>query len=109
MKAEAMLMHRERYVIAVRAPQGDAATVIQVSFSFLVSDNATPSDLILTRLTFTIGPGLERSPEARDDDREREGCLLALDQRDQAGARRHCQRVPSRHHAGPERPARQDL
>mmetsp|Transcript_9248 Transcript_9248/g.11260 ORF Transcript_9248/g.11260 Transcript_9248/m.11260 type:complete len:138 (-) Transcript_9248:4849-5262(-) len=30
MKAEAMLMHRERYVIAVRAPQGDAATVIQV-------------------------------------------------------------------------------
>ena len=32
MKAEAMLMHRDRYVIAVRAAQGDAATVIQVSF-----------------------------------------------------------------------------
>lgn len=30
MKAEAMLMHRERYVIAVRAAQGDAASVIQV-------------------------------------------------------------------------------
>jgi clathrin heavy chain len=30
MKAEAMLMHRERYVIAVRAAQGDAATVVQV-------------------------------------------------------------------------------
>lgn len=33
MKAEAMLMHRERYVIAVRAAQGDAASVIQVSCS----------------------------------------------------------------------------
>ena len=31
MKAEAMLMHRERYVIAVRAAQGESATVIQVS------------------------------------------------------------------------------
>lgn len=31
MKAEGILMHKERNVIAVRAPQGDNATVIQVS------------------------------------------------------------------------------
>ena len=31
MKADGILMHRERNVIAVRAPQGDNATVIQVS------------------------------------------------------------------------------
>lgn len=30
MKADGILMHRERNVIAVRAPQGDNATVIQV-------------------------------------------------------------------------------
>ena len=30
MKAEGILMHRERNVIAVRAPQGDSATVVQV-------------------------------------------------------------------------------
>lgn len=34
MKADGILMHRERKVIAVRAPQGDNATVIQVSISF---------------------------------------------------------------------------
>ena len=31
MKAEGILMHRDRNVIAVRAPQGDAQTIIQVS------------------------------------------------------------------------------
>ena len=31
MKAEGILMHRERNVIAVRAPQGDAQTIVQVS------------------------------------------------------------------------------
>jgi len=34
MKADGILMHRERKVIAVRAPQGDNATVIQVSILF---------------------------------------------------------------------------
>ena len=45
MKADGILMHRERKVIAVRAPQGDAATVIQVStaqsdiHAFVLSDS----------------------------------------------------------------------
>jgi arginine repressor len=30
MKAEGILMHRERHVIAVRAPQGETQTIIQV-------------------------------------------------------------------------------
>ena len=34
MKAEGILMHRERNVIAVRAPQGDTQTIVQVGADF---------------------------------------------------------------------------
>ena len=36
-------------------------------------------------LHYCVGSGLERSPEARDDDGQREGRLLAVDQRHQTG------------------------
>ena len=34
MKADGILMHRERNVIAVRAAQGETATIVQVSGLF---------------------------------------------------------------------------
>jgi len=39
MKAEGILMHRDRRVIAVRAPQGDTQTIIQVSALSADKDN----------------------------------------------------------------------
>ena len=50
MKAEGILMHRERNVIAVRAPQGDTQTIVQVCAGFDFSRS------FLSDKDWSIGP-----------------------------------------------------
>ena len=114
MKAEGILMHRERNVIAVRAPQGETATVVQVStacntqFCLIGSKLFWRADFNLNSV-FLIGPRSRSLCQARDMHSQREVRLLAVDLERQASPCRLDLRLPPRHHAGSSGSARQSL